>query len=183
LEWFRRRNALLDAAFYDVSAITEAEAVALAPWLARQGAIVVTPPSGGAPLRVYETLKHFLESPDREVVRTLAVAGVGSSALGGAALARNVADARGETVAAIVSGYGFADAMTEALGGWFCFGALNSVRHAFEGLDRWSHAFDALEPVIEAADGVALARLSPDTAVLATLLQTEGFEPRLLVGH
>jgi hypothetical protein len=183
LEWFRRRNAVLDAAFYDVGAITEIEAADLAPWLAQQGAIVVTPPSGGAGLRVYETLDHFLDSPDRDQVRTLAVAGVGSSALGGAALARNVADALDETVAAIVSGYGFADVVTEALGGWFCFGALNSVRHAFEGLDRWSHAFDASEPLLEAADGVALARLSPDTATLTGLLQTKGFEPRLLVGH
>jgi hypothetical protein len=183
LEWFRRRNALLDAAFYDVGVITEPEAATLAPWLARQGAIVVTPPSGGEVLRVYETLRHFLASPDRAAVRTLAVAGVGSSALGGAALARNVADALGEPVAAIVSGYGFADVVTEALGGWFCFGALNSVRHAFEGLDRWSHAFDTVEPVIEEADGVDLARLSPDTAVLTALLQTGEFAPRLLVGH
>lgn len=183
LEGFRRRNAVLDAAFYDVSVISEAEAADLAPWLAHQGAIVVTPPSGIGRLRVYEELDGFLASPDRDAVRTLAVAGVGSSALGGAALARNVADALGEPVAAIVSGYGLADVVTEALGGWFSFGALNSVRHAFEALDRWSHAFDLVEPVLEAADGVALARLSKDTAVLASLMETPGFEPRLLVGH
>jgi hypothetical protein len=183
LEWFRRRNAVLDAAFYDVSVISEAEAATLAPWLAHQGAIVVTPPSGAEPLRVYETLDRFLDSGDRAQVDTLAVAGVGSSALGGAALARNVADQLDRPVAAIVSGYGFADVVTEALGGWFCFGALNSVRHAFEGLDRWSHVFDAGEPILEAADGVALARLSPDTAVLTALLQSDRFQPRLLVGH
>ncbi|MDB5423684.1 MAG: hypothetical protein JWQ29_1100 [Phenylobacterium sp.] len=183
LEWLRRRNTALDAVFYDVGVITAAETQALAPWLAHEGAIVVTPPSGGAPLTVYEDLDKFLASPHRQSVHTLAVAGVGSSALGGAALARNIADARDETVAAVVSGYGFADLPTEALGGWICFGALNSVRHAFEGLDRWSRLFEAGEKAIEVLDGVGLARLSKDTATLTRLLGDPGFKPKLLVGH
>ena len=183
LEWLRRRNTALDTAFYDVGVITPEETEGLAPWLAHEGAIVVTPPSNAGRLRVYEELEDFLASPDFDLVRTIAVAGVGSSALGGAALARNIADARGETVAAVVSGYGFADLPTEALGGWFCFGALNSVRHAFESLDRWSRLFEADEQAIEALDGVAFARLSKDTAVLTRLLRTSRFKPKLLVGH
>ena len=42
----------------------------------------------------------------------------------------------GEPVAAVVSGYGLADLATEALGGFFLFGAANSLRHGFEWLDR-----------------------------------------------
>lgn len=183
LEWLRRRNTAMDALFYDVGVITEPEAASLAPWLAHEGAIVVTPPSGREPLRLHGELAGFLASPDRAAVRTIAVAGVGSSALGAAALARNIADARDETVAAVVSGYGFADLAAEALGGWFFFGALNSLRHAFEGFDRLSRVFQTDERAAEPAQRLAPARLSKDTAVLAALLCDPELEFSLLVGH
>ncbi|EIF33952.1 PE-PPE domain-containing protein [Burkholderia sp. Ch1-1] len=47
---------------------------------------------------------------------------VGSSALGSAAFAWNVSRALGRPVAAIVPGYGVADVIYQALGGWFGFG-------------------------------------------------------------
>jgi len=46
LEGFRRRNATLDAMFYDVGKVTTEEAAGIGPWMAREGAILVVPPSG-----------------------------------------------------------------------------------------------------------------------------------------
>jgi hypothetical protein len=65
-------------------------------------------------------------------IRAIAVAGVGSSALGTAALARNFADALNTDVAGIVTGYGLSDVMTEAFGGWFGFGAADRIRYTME---------------------------------------------------
>ncbi|MFC5462080.1 hypothetical protein [Massilia niabensis] len=66
------------------------------------------PPTGGGALCICPDIASFAEAGgDR--TRILAVAGVGSSALGTAAFARNVADAFGEPVAGLVSGYGMAD--------------------------------------------------------------------------
>jgi hypothetical protein len=183
LELLRRRNALLDAVFYDVGAISDVEAESLAPWFAHEGAILLVPPTGRGTLTVFEDLAAFRASGDLSA-KAIAVAGVGSSALGAAALARNVADARDENVVAVVSGYGFSDVLTEALGGWFWFGALNSLRHMFDGLDRVTQTLtEPVEQLIEAIDGVATVRLSPDTATVADLLGDPAFGFDLLVGH
>jgi hypothetical protein len=55
-----------------------------------------------------------------QALRTISVTGVGSSALGSAAFAWNVSTALDEPVAAIVPGYGVADAIEQGLDG--CFG-------------------------------------------------------------
>jgi hypothetical protein len=58
------------------------------------------------------------------------VTGVGSSAYGAVAFAWDVSAALGEPVAAVVPGYGLADVVPQALGGWFGFemyGALQSA--------------------------------------------------------
>jgi hypothetical protein len=146
LESFRRRNAFLDGVFYDIGKVTHEEAVGTAPWLACEGAILIVPPSGGGSLQLCTTVDEFAAAGGRDI-RILAVAGVGSSALGAAAFARNVADAFETTVAAVVSGYGLADLLTEALGGWFWFGALNRLRHQFEVLDAISRAPNQPESV------------------------------------
>jgi hypothetical protein len=65
-------------------------------------------------------------------IRAIAIAGVGRSTLGTAALARNVADALGIDVAGIIAGYGVSDVMTEALGGWLAFGAADRISHMIE---------------------------------------------------
>lgn len=115
------------------------------------------------------------------------VAGVGSSALGSAAFARNVADAAGAPVLAVVSGYGLADLMAEALGGYFLFGSLNRVRHAFEWLDDLRRSGEPAEAVQAAQrslslDPVALARNSEDVRTLVAVLSGR-CRFRWLVGH
>jgi len=74
--------------------------------------------------RRFDDVRDFFRAAQSEVppLRTLSVTGVGSSALGSVAFAWNVSTALGEPVAAIVPGYGVADAVEQALGGWFGFG-------------------------------------------------------------
>ena len=82
------------------------------------------------------------------------VAGVGSSVVGTAALARNVADAYDINVAGVVSGYGLADVVLEALGGWYFYGKIDQFRYELEnGLTNlnaflskmFAHGTDAME--------------------------------------
>jgi hypothetical protein len=61
-------------------------------------------------------------------VHIIAVTGVGSSALGSAAFAWNISESLHEPVAAIVPGYGLADLIPQALGGWFGFGVHDFIR-------------------------------------------------------
>lgn len=70
-------------------------------------------------------------------VRTASITGVGSSALGTAAFAWNVSSALNEPVAAIVPGYGLADILPQALGGWFGFGVENFLRRAGQQWMEW----------------------------------------------
>ena len=179
LEGYRRRNAVLDAIFYDIGVVTPAEAASSAPWLAREGALLIVPPSGDGSLRICPDIEAFARNGGIQT-RILAVAGVGSSALGTAAFARNVADAFGEPVAGLVSGYGLADMLTEAAGGWFWFGALNRVRHAFEGIDELARG-NAWESA--AMETMNPARTSLDTRTLCRVLTDRRFRFGLLVGH
>jgi hypothetical protein len=182
LEGVRQRNAMLDAVFYDVGKVTHEEAITIAPWLATEGTLLIVPPSGAGPLTLCPTLDDFLKSKG-DKVKTLTVAGVGSSALGSAAFARNVADAVGEPVAAVVSGYGLADVMTEALGGFFWFGGLNGLRHSFEIIDRFTEVDRQAERALSHYHVDAVLRESRDTRTVQALLKDERFKFDLLIGH
>lgn len=182
LEGVRQRNAVLDALFYDIGVVERDEAIALSPWLAREGTLLLVPPTGRGLLRVCQSLEQYAEHGGAHV-HTLVVAGVGSSALGAAAFARNVADARGSAVAAVVSGYGLADVVTEALGGFFLFGALNGLRHAFEGLDRRSRYPEVETQPRSFGQDDLVVRESRDTAAVFALLVDPRLQFDLLVGH
>lgn len=184
LEGVRQRNAVLDWLFYDVGVVTHSEAIALSPWLAAEGAILYVPPTGAGQLEVCASIDDFAAAFANKV-HTVAVAGVGSSALGAAAFARNVADAIGEPVAAVVSGYGLADLATEALGGFFLFGAANSLRHGFEWLDRLRESGAVADPGTSKAGaetGSPMQR-SKDTRTVQALLSHKALKLKLLIGH
>ncbi|MBP1845335.1 hypothetical protein J2046_003608 [Rhizobium petrolearium] len=180
LEPLRQRNTTLDSLFYDVKTVTPEEAFYISDSLAAEGAILLVPPSGGAPLKLYDTLDEFILDGGLEI-DILAVAGVGSSALGSAAFARNIADAAGRSAAVVVSGYGLADVVTEALGGHFLFGYLNNIRHSFEILDEFSG-----RPKFGAApylSGERLTGSSLDTQTVRAMLGDPRLSFRLLTGH
>ena len=109
-------------------------------------------------IRHYSHALRFM-TKEGQGIRAIAVAGVGSSALGTAALARELADALDTDVAGIVTGYGLSDMMSEALGGWFAFGAADRIRHTME------RAFARLRPAA-LADSV-----TPGSDAAATLAE------------
>ena len=182
LAWFEERNALLDALFYDIAQVSAEEVRALASWRAREGTMLLVPPPGEGAVEVFTEIQDFLDAGGGKA-RALAVAGVGSSAIGAAAFARNVAEALGGPVAAVVSGYGLSDVATEALGGFAWFGALNSLRHSFEGLDRVAHAMSDHTHSLTSVESDSFLRLSKDTATLIALLEAPAFKVPMLIGH
>jgi hypothetical protein len=205
-------NTALDRAFYDVpnlerdlAALGESIVTARpnAPPAALdldavtnpEGALLVVDPSRAPYVTRFDALPDFVawwraaEAPPR----ACSVAGVGSSALGAAALAWNVAKALGEPVVAVVAGFGVADAVEQALGGWFGFGlhtALGTKSIVQTALANYApqlalpgRALLASTPHhAKASTGApTFERGSGSSDVLHALL--EAIELRFLVGH
>ena len=116
-----------DRVFYDVGSVQDIESTLFprgiqSPFPYREGEIlVVSPRRAEKKLRYYQQTQQFLDKESQDI-RAIVVAGVGSSAYGTVALARNVADTYNFDVAGIVAGYGGLDLPTEASGGWFVLG-------------------------------------------------------------
>ena len=180
LEYFRERNAALDTFFYDISVITKEDAARLAPQYAAKGSIVVSHPTKtGHAVELFASIEAFAEHYTAQI-SALVVAGVGSSALGAAAFACNVANAVGRPVAAVVSGYGVTDVIQEGLGGYYCFGFLNTLREdssTFPAID----AGILFKPVEEKFED--LAWHTKDTETVLELLKDTRFNFTLLAGH
>ena len=198
---FKARNQAIDAVFYDVSSLTFEEWLSLTPWVDKKGKIIVVSPidSPKKTIRHYESSDEFLQSDDWESVLAVAVAGVGSSVIGTAALARNVADACHGDVAGIVSGYGVSDVVLESVGGWFFYGKLDQFRYEME------NAVDDLSAVLSTtfAKGTDVKKYltkyldspldayvpsNPDVSALHDILleryqRENNTNLRLLVGH
>jgi len=131
---FELRSQAVDLFFYDVGALTPPEWVMLSPLVDLKGTIVVVSPRTADrvdKIRHYKSALRFMLEEGKNI-QAITVAGVGSSVLGTAALARNVADYTGWDVAGIVTGYGMADLVVEALGGWFHYGGIDRFRYELE---------------------------------------------------
>ena len=134
-------NSALDFIFYDVPALRAALAEKDAPMRARgekppsrivdfdalsnpEGSLLLIDATTPPYVHKYQSVKKFLESPYQETrdVDIATITGVGSSALGSAALAWDISVALEKPVLAIVPGYGVADVVLQGLGGWFAFG-------------------------------------------------------------
>jgi hypothetical protein len=206
----KARNAVFDTVFYDVSSLTLEEWIHLNPMADRKGKIIVVSPTGSPKtpsIRHYSSVPEFMHSPDWQSVFAIAVTGVGSSVVGTAALARNVADAckdmlGGDTaadVAGVVSGFGASDVVQEGLGGYFFYGMLNQFRFLFEtGLenakaiisDTFAKGPD-IKPQLEMIFGEPLEDYFPtgtdvhalETILNARFLHYKRSKIRLLVGH
>jgi hypothetical protein len=121
------RNATFDSMYYDLPALTLEELRKISGSLLAQGTVLMVKHSASKNGIDIATAKEFIASQKKKNfrIKTLVVPGVGSSALGAAALGRNVADYLGEPVAAIVPGYGAVDVLADASGGWYVLGANN----------------------------------------------------------
>jgi hypothetical protein len=116
-----KNNALAAAAPIEGPSFSQLDLSALAN---PEGCILVVD-AGKAPFVTrHDRVDEFIEWANRDGtdLTTVTITGVGSSALGSAAFAWNASVAIGQRVAAIVPGYGVADAVNQALGGWFGFG-------------------------------------------------------------
>ncbi len=195
---WRTFNTSLDTVFYDVGCLSQPERMWLSTHNNPEGSIlVVYPASAGKEIRNLAP-KDFVEeqsnTAEAETIDTVVVAGVGSSAIGTAALARSVADQRGRPAAGIVSGLGMADLLSEALGGWFVLGAHNRMRDNYakmlDALGIKDHVRDQethedIKSELRAAD-IREERFiygSPDSTALLYLLLKLGPKVKLLVGH
>jgi hypothetical protein len=189
-------NQAADRFFYDVGNLEPSEWERLSPLAELKGTIIVVSPHSARredKLRHYKSaLRFMIEEGDG--IKAIAVAGVGSSVLGTASLARSVADSTGWDVAGIVTGYGLADLVVESLGGFFYYGEIDRLRYEFELiLDRLLTPV-ASAPQAAAGDGRRLTGLgyplgswdalgNSDVHALYDVLLAGPPRLRLLVGH
>lgn len=180
-----------DALFYDVSSLLPAEVQFIQTWFSPEGAFFVVQPKGteiglGRPFSLAEwKLDHTLA----QGATALAVAGVGSSSLGTAALARNLADAIKKPVVGMVSGFGLADLMGEALGGFFVFRTHNQINELMDMSEEYVRLAFPGNQII--ADGLAGRHArwrngvgrGADSLALRDVLLDPDIELDLIVGH
>lgn len=179
--WPAKDNTALDSLFYDVEALSLEERRHLAAQVKPEGIILEVGPSYAPSLRIWPGIEAC-EALRRDY-GALTVAGVGSSAVGAAALARNVADALDAPVLGVVSGLGLADLGSEAMGGFFLFGGLNAIRHAGAPFETWQWLTPpALRPR-DPGHTFRMARNSADVRAIRELLGDGGVKVPYLVGH
>lgn len=133
-------NTLLDGLFYDLAALSTEERGWLATNHLPEGTLMDVMPAKAGNMGL-DTIKQLGSLPllgERFESSPLVVAvpGVGSSAVGAAAFARNVADHLEQPVVAVVAGNGGADVVADALGGWLVLEAHNSLRMFGDQLAR-----------------------------------------------
>jgi hypothetical protein len=193
---WRKLNTTVDRIFYDTGALSPKEQAFFSEHDEPEGAVIcVYPRASGTQSTAMPTWKFMEEQKQaRTPIDTLAVAGVGSSALGTAALCRDAADYLGRPVAGVVSGLGLADVMTEALGGFYVFGWRNAMRDAFArafhnyGLEdhvRTQKTHEELKASVKqlGPDGDAFVYGCPDSAAVLQILSGLGSRIKLLIGH
>lgn len=176
------KNIFLDAYYYDIGSLTTQEARFLAHTDIAEGDILVVPPSGQGLISHYKSVDDLVRW--NATVRAVVVTGVGSSALGAGAFARNVADGLDEPVVAVVSGDGLRDVQQEGAGGWWWFGTLNRMRHTTELMEQTlDSSFTSRARASVATLGNVLQAISPDTRAVLALLLDERLSIHLLAGH
>jgi hypothetical protein len=129
-----------------------------------EGSILVVDASQPPYVERFEDMTEFLayaNGPAAQRLHSVSITGVGSSALGSAAFAWNASSALGEPVAAIIPGYGLADVVPQALGGWLGLGLHDWLQSA-------TQSFLATTAPSLAQIGRQLARSSPRHARAAT---------------
>ncbi|MBS1190945.1 MAG: hypothetical protein H6R10_2737 [Rhodocyclaceae bacterium] len=132
------RNWSFDAMFYDIGCVPPELWSQLTSHKTPEGSIVLlkrVPGMAGTEARTFQLLHYGkIDDVKMEGITALAIAGVGSSALGTVALAIDVADALGGevTVAGIVTGEGRKDVAEEGMGGWYVLREANLIRQAME---------------------------------------------------
>ncbi|MEM0924000.1 MAG: hypothetical protein AAGF44_03675 [Pseudomonadota bacterium] len=181
----KRRNTAADWAFYDISNLNEAEFEMLVAQRNTEGSILaVKPSSKGTASGITKHQDHAaLKSAKGKMLEHFTIAGVGSSDVGAASLARSLADHLGKPVGAIVAGYGVSDLLQEALGGWFFFGAANRAQAWMDRLSIPRGGETAHSVTARAQIAATLEPAQDDTRTLLRLLIDPDRTVRTLLGH
>jgi len=133
-----------------------------------EGALLLIDTTTAPYVHRFTDVRAYLDSdhPETKEVRIATVTGVGSSAFGAAAFAWQVSRALERPVLAVVPGYGVADIIQQALGGWFAFGL---------------HDFLETKPIVQ----TALAETAPQTAEIGRALpqSAPGHQPAPVFEH
>jgi hypothetical protein len=206
-------NTALDVMFYDVPTLAAQLVEKDEPTRARhekppsrivqfdalsdpEGSLLLIDANTAPYVHRYTNVDLFLTSPHQETrdVEIATITGVGSSALGSAALAWDISVALRKPVLAIVPGYGMADVALQALGGWFGFGLYdhlhaksfiqNSLANAVPQTASIGRQLSASTPDAKTLHGAPVFRHgSGSSDVLHALLLYREEPFRLLVGH
>ena len=161
-----------------------------------EGSLLIIDATTAPYVHRYMNVKAFLDSPHQETkdVDIVTITGVGSSALGSAALAWDISVALRKPVLALVPGYGVADVLLQSLGGWFAFGLHDylgsksmiqkSLAAAAPQVARIGRELAASAPNEPTMHGAPVFRTgSGSSDVLHSLLMRREQPFRLLVGH
>lgn len=130
-----------------------------------EGSLLLIDASTAPYVHKFDNVELFLAlpHPEAQAVEIATITGVGSSALGSAALAWDISIALRKPVLAVVPGYGMADLILQALGGWFGF-----------GLYDYLHAKSLIQN--------ALANTAPQTASIGRRLSASTPDAKTLHG-
>ena len=186
-------------AFNNLAAMQAAARMINLSALANPEGAILTIDAHRAPfIQRYDDVEEFLgsgpafsaDNGDTTPIKIVSVTGVGSSALGSAAFAWNLSEALRQPVAAIVPGYGLADLIPQALGGWFGFGLHDAMRRAVqlmlahtapEAARIGRHLWRSI-PRVAATDADTFLTGSPESDVLHHIL-LEAPQIERLCGH
>lgn len=180
----KQRNTTLDFLFYDVDNLNSEESELLIGETNLEGSIIVVwPEDSGRDIGVqkFDGYEKFRAEPG-DLLQYFTIAGVGSSDLGAAALARTVANHYGQPVGAIVAGYGIADLLGESLGGWFGLGAANRLMQVFHASSvPFSDETTATDTTSDVLAGKSTGSADSDT--LLRVLSDKERQIKLIAGH
>lgn len=190
----RSFNTAVDAVFYDVPTLERElkDAVPLDAISDPEGCLLLIDAAKAPHVVKYDGVADYLKAP--APVAAITITGVGSSALGSAAMAWNVSKALKAPALAIVPGYGVADVMLQALGGWFGYGlhdylhtksfVQNALAHAAPQVAKIGRRLAASAPGAKHVNGAPVFQYGSGSAdALHALLDRDGDKPKLLVGH
>jgi len=194
----RSFNSAVDAVFYDVPTFRAElkEAMPLDAVSDPEGCLLLVDAAKAPHVVKFAGVPEFFasESPEAQAVAAITITGVGSSALGSAAMAWDVSKALGEPALAIVPGYGVADVILQALGGWFgygmhdFFGAKSAVQATLAQVAPESakigRRLAATAPGARTVNGAPVFRTgSGSSDALHALIGERPGRFRLLIGH
>jgi hypothetical protein len=180
-------NFNFDSLVYDTNALSEKQKEALLERTALEGSIIVVWPGKSERIEFCDTADQFLKQyRGKRSIDAITIAGVGSSDLGTAAFAKSVANGLDRPAIGIVTGYGIADWMSEAMGGFLWFGMRNRVQSL---MDYMSGALEgAFTDMLLGQNGFLFTEQKyipglPECSSLLKLLQANQNTTKILVGH